>query len=388
MSGVQESIFAPLQPTAIPRAAATGAVRVPLAEMLGLGAGIWDGLLVPGESSSPFMTWDWYRAWLAAAPKEEITASQAIVLPSAAGKIDALFPFRVQRIRFRGAAVNALGWAIGDLGCPDHLDLAVSRAADLKPLVAALDELPWEIIRLEGVAEGAPNVERFSAACERHGWHVRRAPSWYCPYLDLPETWEAYLSTLSQHGRHAIRRKERKLGREHQVVLTDYGKGLLDEGLDHLQRLHTQRWEGGGVFRDPAVERLHRVFAAELAERDQLWLVTLDVDGAPAAAWYGFAFGDTVYHYQSGRDPCWERDRVGTVLQGLMIRRAIERRYRRLDFLRGKEPYKAEWTSTSRRCYEVVVFRRGWRGAALRALDWTARHPLRQRLRGRSDTAS
>jgi CelD/BcsL family acetyltransferase involved in cellulose biosynthesis len=204
-------------------------------------------------------------------------------------------------------------------------------------------------------------------------------------YLDLPRSWEAYLSSLSSHGRHAIRRKERKLSREHAVALTDYGPRRLEEGLHHLQRLHALRWGGGGAFGDRFMERLHRRFAAALADGGQLWLVTLDLDGVPAAAWYGFSRGDTVYHYQSGRDPRWERDRVGTVLVALMIRRAIERGYRRFDFLRGEETYKAEWTRTARRCYEVVVFRAGWRGAALRGLDWIQR-PLRGRgLRGMSD---
>jgi CelD/BcsL family acetyltransferase involved in cellulose biosynthesis len=50
---------------------------------------------------------------------------------------------------------------------------------------------------------------------------------------------------------------------------------------------------------------------------------------------------------------------VGTVLVGLMIRRAIERGYRRFDFLRGEEPHKWHWTRTARPCSEVVVFRPG-----------------------------
>jgi CelD/BcsL family acetyltransferase involved in cellulose biosynthesis len=192
--------------------------------------------------------------------------------------------------------------------------------------------------------------------------------------VELPGSWEAYLSSFSSHGRAAIRRKERKLYREHDVVLTDYGQGRLEEGLHHFQDLHALHWGSkGGVFADPAMRRLHRSFAASLAERGQLWLVTLDLDGTPTAAWYGFSLGDTVYHYQSGRDPRWDRDRVGTVLMGLMIRRAIERGYRRVDFLRGEEPYKAEWTQTSRPCYEVVVIRPGWRGMVPRALDWIAR---------------
>ncbi len=347
--------------------------RMPLADAFDFGPDVWDQLLRRSGSGSPFLTWAWHRARADAVPTQELDSCQAVVLRSGSGDVEALFPFCVQRVRFWRVPVTGVGWAFGDLGCPDHLELLATPEADLDRLVGALGQFPWLLIKLDNVAEAAINVQRFCEACERRGWTVRRRLIGRCPYLDLPQSWEAYLSSLSSHARHAIRHKERKLFRDHRVVLTDYGRVRLEEGLNHLRRLHTARWGGGGAFGDPAWERLHHCFAGSLADRDQLWLVTLDLDGAPAAAWYGFSLGETVYHYQYGRDPRWERERVGTVLMGLMIRRAIERGYRRLDFLRGEEPYKGEWTRTARGRYEVVVFRPGWGGVALRGLDWGAR---------------
>lgn len=352
------------------------ATRVPLADALALGPELWDRLLARSGTGSPFLTWAWHRACADAVPPEQVDLCQALVLRGATGDVDAVFPFRVQRDGYWGIPVTELGWPFGDLGCPDHLDILATPEADLDALAGAIQQLSWVAIRLGNVAEAASNVERLCAACERRGWSVRRRPLGRCLYLELPDSWEAYLSSLSSHARHAIRRKERKLSREHDVVLTDYGQERLEAGLHHLQRLHTLRWSGGGSFRDPAMQSLHRRFAAALADRGELWLATLDLDGVPAAAWYGFSLGDTVYHYQSGRDPRWEQARVGSVLMGLIIRRAIERGYRKLDFLRGEEPYKMEWTQTARRCSEVVVFRTGWRGAALRGLD-RIQHPLR-----------
>lgn len=351
---------------------------MPLADALAMGPEVWDGLLARSGAASPFLTWAWHRACLDAIPAEARSACQAVVLRSAAGELEALVPFRVQQDRYWGLPVTGLDWAFGDLGCPDHLDLLASPESDFETLTAALATLPWTAMRLDHVAEVARNVDRLREACERRGWNVERSPQGRCLYLDLPASWEAYLAALSAHARHAIRRKERKLRREHEVTLTEYGPERVEEGLRHLQRLHGLRWsgEGGGSFRDVVMQRLHRGVAAALAHPGDLWLVTLDLDGTPAAAWYGFAHGDTVYHYQNGRDPRWERERVGTVLVGLMIRRAIERGYRRLDFLRGEEPYKTEWTRSARSNYQFTIFRRGWRGAVLRRLDRLQR-PLR-----------
>lgn len=357
--------------------ARTSVTPMPLADALAIGAEAWDGLLARSGAASPFLTWAWHRACLDAVPAEERTASQAVVLRSA-GELKALFPFRIQQDRYWGLPVIGVDWAFGDLGCPDHLDLLASPDADLDAVASELEHLPWLAIRLDHVAESARNVERFCAACERRGWKVQRQPQGRCLYVDLPESWEAYLASLTAHRRHAIRRNERKLRRDHDVVFTEYGQGHLEEGLQHLQQLHALRWGGGGVFRDAAMQRLHCGFAAALAEGAQLWLVTLDLDGTPAAAWYGFAHGDVVYHYQSGRDPRWERERVGSIMVGLMIGRAIERGYQRLDFLRGEEPYKGEWTASARSNYQVTIFRPGWRGAVLRGLDWIER-PLRGR---------
>lgn len=349
------------------------AMLVPMAGALRLGAEVWDGLYARSGARSPFLTWAWHRAWADAAPREQLESCGAVVLRGARGAVNAVLPFRVRRDRLWRVPVTSLGWVFGDLGAPDHLELLADPAADLETMADVLDILPWEIIKLDHVAESAPNVERLAALCARRGWAVRSRVVGRCPYLDLPESWDAYLASLSGHGRRALRRKERRLEREHDVMLTDYGRDRIEEGLEHLMRLHTRRWSGGGAFADTTMRRLHRRFATGLAERDRLWLVTLDVDGAPAAAWYGFALGDTVYHYQNGRDPRWERERVGTVLMARMVRRAIEQGYRKMDLLRGEEPYKAEWTSTAKRNYEVVVFRSGWRGALLRGINRAAR---------------
>jgi CelD/BcsL family acetyltransferase involved in cellulose biosynthesis len=359
--------------------------RLPLADALDFGPRIWDDLVARSQAHNPFMCWAWHRAWAEAVTQGELDACQAIVLRTASGDVEALFPFRTHRARFRRAPVTAVGWAIGDLGCPDHLDLLAGPQADLGPLVAALEGVRWEVIRLRNLADAASNIQRFRAACERRGWMVQSNPLWRCPYVDLPESWEAYLASLTPSRRQTIRWSERKLRRQHDVVVTEYGDARIEQGWHHLQRLHAQRWGEAGSFQDPAMARLHRRFAALLASRNQLWLVTLDLDGVPAAAWYGFSFGDTVFYYQSGWDRACQRHSVGMVLTGLMIRRAIEGGYRRFDFLRGEEPYKTAWTSTTRTCSELVVTRAGWRGAVLRGLDWVARQRFVHSLRAPVD---
>jgi len=357
------------------------AARVPLVEALGRDPAVWEQLRERSGAASPFAGWAWHRAWADSASREELEASCCIVLRDANGDAAALLPVAVGTVTFRRQSVAGLRWAVGDVGCPDHLDVLADRSADLEDALPALLALPWEIAILSNLTPGAPNAVRLAAALARAGCAIRWNAGYRCPYLELPSTWEAYLSSVSANRRQVLRRRERNLERDHVVALTDYDSDRFVDGWRHLVALHEQRWAtgGGGTFSDPRVERLHRAFAEELARRGQLWLTTLDLDGAPAAAWYGFADRETVYFYQSGRDTRWEDKSVGVALMVKMIRRAIERGYRRFDFLRGNEAYKREWTISEAVTQELVAFRPGWRGRWLRGLDWAGR--VRARLR-------
>src|SRR2546423_13923033 len=131
---------------AIRRSAA--ALRVPLADTLDLGPDVWDQVLTRSGSSSPFLTWAWHGACAAAVASHELDACQAVVLRSASGDVEAVFPFRHHPDRFWGVPVTEVGWSFGDLGCPDHLELLASPEADLHALVGALEDVPWLWISL------------------------------------------------------------------------------------------------------------------------------------------------------------------------------------------------------------------------------------------------
>jgi hypothetical protein len=360
--------------------------RMPLSEALSLGSAVWEAVQARAESPSPFMSWAWHRAWAdAVGGGSDVSACEALAVQDAEG-VHAILPVRRQTIPFHRVPVTALTWAIGDMGCPDNLDVLATSEADVGALVPLLEELDWQVLVLSNLAPNAPGARRLCESLADRGYAINRQPLWVCPYLDLGDGWERYLASLSGKRRQALRYMERNLNRHHAVTITDYDCDRIEEGWRHLVALHERRWQdagGEGAFRDPRVDRLHRRFAAELSRRGQLWLTTLDLDGEPAAAWVGFTCYDTVYFYQSGRDPRWERESVGQVLLAAMIRRGMERGFRRFDFLRGDDPYKRQWTTTQRVTEEITIFRRGWRASWLRGLDAIAE--LRGRLRKKSD---
>src|SRR3989454_10915544 len=97
-----------------------------------------------------------------------------------------LFPYTTLfrslcHVRFHRVWVHALNWAVGDVGCPDQLDVLALPEADLRSLAAAIEAMPWQIIILDNLVERAPNAERLCAALAARGHAIRRSPLWSCP---------------------------------------------------------------------------------------------------------------------------------------------------------------------------------------------------------------
>ncbi|HMG18702.1 MAG TPA: hypothetical protein VK573_08260, partial [Gemmatimonadales bacterium] len=74
--------------------------------------------------------------------------SEALVLQGAGAAVQAVLPLLRQRMLFHRVPVTALTWAVGDMGCPDHLDVLTTPGADVSALVPLLEELDWQILVL------------------------------------------------------------------------------------------------------------------------------------------------------------------------------------------------------------------------------------------------
>jgi CelD/BcsL family acetyltransferase involved in cellulose biosynthesis len=197
-------------------------------------------------------------------------------------------------------------------------------------------------------------------------------------------SWDEFLAGRSRNFRDQVRRRERKLGREHDVGYRLADRDSLEADFETLVGLHEARWgERSPAFVGP-LRSFHLDFAATALERGWLRLWSLDVDGRTVAAWHGFRFGDVESYYQSGRDPSWDRDRVGFVLLTHTMREAFDDGMREYRLLRGGEAYKDRF-ATEDSGIETVAVARGL-GRPAQALGPALRRALpgrvRRRLRG------
>lgn len=119
------------------------------------------------------------------------------------------------------------------------------------------------------------------------------------------------------------------------------------------------RWQdrgGSNAFHDPRLEAFHEDFSRLALEQGWLRLFVLRLKGVPAAALYGFRFGQTFYFYQSGFDPAFAKYSLGAVTVGLTIKQALEEGAEEYDFLHGDEAYKSQWAENRRELARLELY--------------------------------
>jgi CelD/BcsL family acetyltransferase involved in cellulose biosynthesis len=312
-----------------------------------------------------FATWEWISTWWHHFGRDR----ELLVTTCRSGpELMAILPLYVWSAR-PVRVLRFLGHGPSDELGP--IDAAADQPSVAGAFRAALAQLDWDILLGEQLAAGKRWGTRLNAR------PVSREGN---PVLRFGEGgWEGFLATRSSNFREQVRRRPRRLAREHHVRyrLVDGSRDLQEE-LDVLFHLHTLRWQGRSPFLTDAL--FHRSFAATAFQRGWLRLWFLEIDGRPAAALYGFRFAGTESYYQAGRDPSWDGYAPGFVLLAHAIRRAAEDGMSEYRLLRGGESYKYRFANMDAGVETIALSRGPVTGAAVRFLPTTltARRVLRR----------
>ncbi len=89
-----------------------------------------------------------------------------------------------------------------------------------------------------------------------------------------------------------------------------------------------------------------------------LRLSFLSVADRRIAAGIHFDLGDGYLYYNAGVDPAARDLSPGVLMIYRLVERALAAGVRRLDFLRGNEPYKYEWGAVDEPIQRILVRRR------------------------------
>jgi dTDP-4-amino-4,6-dideoxygalactose transaminase len=319
------------------------------------------------ESKNVFSTCEWASIWWRHFGRGRLLASTCraddgtllAVLPLYAA---AQGPVSVVRFVGHGPADE-----LGPVCAP------ANRAAAARALRETLRGERWDVL----LGELLPRDAAWSGLIG--GRTLRRSAS---PVLRVDgATWDQVLAERSANFRSQVRRRERKLAREHELRfrLAD-DRDQLSADLDVLFGLHAARWRNERSGFTGRTEAFHREFAECAFDRGWLRLWFLELDGKTAAVWYGFRFAGVESYYQAGRDPSWDASSVGFVLLAHSIREAIADGVQEYRFLRGGESFKYRFANADPGL-ETIGLAHGPIGGAALAAAAALRGPLRAALR-------
>ena len=317
-----------------------GPARVELVDRLDSLRGDWTRLAA--ASGNVFASWEWSELWwrhyghgrglrIAVSRREDDEIEAIVPL-----FIWSRWPLRILRL---------VGHGHGDRLGPICRDDETETAAQALQLALAAE--PHDVFVGDWVA-GERDWARVL------GGHVVRTTGY--PILHFTGgSWDEFLARQSPRFRKSVRHRRNRLERNHDVTYRYADSATLERDLDAAFRLHRARFREHRGCLFCGDEAFQREFAALALERGWLRLLLLEVDGAPVCSEYGFLFQNAYFAYQGGRDPAWDRESVGFLLEVESIRRTLEEGAAQYRFLGGEEAYKYRFPIQDPRLETVVA---------------------------------
>ncbi|HYZ28863.1 MAG TPA: GNAT family N-acetyltransferase [Thermoleophilaceae bacterium] len=235
----------------------------------------------------------------------------------------------------------------------------------------------WDVLILGQLPPGSTTA----AAVERAGVRASHRAAIACPGIALPDTFDAYLSSLPKTRRGNLRRHLRRLD-DGELEIREPRLEGLSAGLERWQAMRVREWEALGKHMNPvhATTRFRRLLLDALTGLmpdglAQFW--EFHRHGRLVGSFVNFCDRRTFYHYLGAFEPEVRSLGIGKAATGEAIRRSIDEGRSYYDFTRGSEPYKYWYGAADRDSGTVVL-----RGARRRSLVVTPACLLATQLPG------
>ena len=309
----------------------------------------WTVLCDRSPRATPFQRPEWLLPWWRAFPPGE----PWVLAVRREGRLAALAPLLLyikdgeRTVAFCGGGVS------------DYLDVVTDPAEEDGAVAALLAHIAvrrdrWEAADFEPVPAESPLLR----VPPPDGLSARTEPRDVCPVLDLPDPLDDLRGLVPTRQLSNLRKYRRKAEDLGELRLETVETRRWEELLEILIGFHVaRRSETGqeGLLGADDLRAFHREVAAGFHARGALGLYVLCLDSRNLAALYGFWEKNAFYFYMQGFDSPWAKLSPGVMVVGGAVEDVIRQGARRLDFLRGREPYKYWWGARDRETFRRVL---------------------------------
>lgn len=278
---------------------------------------IWDTALANNDSRAPFFRFAWHALWFDVLGKNWepylLVVDDAVIAP---------FARKGNEIIFSGGAEIS-----------DYQDLIGpnEKKQDAWQQIATYCKNDGvTALRFHNIPQSSPTISFFQTFPD-----ATVAQEDTTPIITLPATWEAHIESLPYKERHELRRKFRKIKKEHHdPTITKSTDPARDIAI--LLTL-MQKDEKKHQFLTPDMTVFFQRMAETFARDISLLIVYMNTE--PAAAVLSFMADQSYLLYNSGfnRECC---PYAGFYLKAMSIQYALENGFKEYNFLQGNERYK------------------------------------------------
>ena len=311
----------------------------------------WQNMIQERLESTFFDQQVWHKVWWSEFGND--FQLKVLAAYSDSGSVELIAPLMVD-----GNEISFLG----STDLVDYHDFLFKEPSDanciqlLMEVIHGMTEI--NKISLESLPESSSTIIRFRSYAEQLGWQVEIAQEDVAPRIELPSTWDDYMTNLRKKDRHELRRKFRRLkqaGDVRQVELISPND--VENAMGDFIRLHRMSTAGKEQFMSGQRERFFHNVAVELAKQGLTRLCFLEVNNERVATSLSFVCTGVRYLYNSGYNPAHSNLSVGLLNHALAIKSSIESGHRVFDFMRGSEAYKYHLGGIDRQICALTAFR-------------------------------
>jgi CelD/BcsL family acetyltransferase involved in cellulose biosynthesis len=298
----------------------------------------WRTLLARDPNRQVFAYPEWNRSWW-----EEFKEGKDLFLMTMKRDSETIAIVPLYRRTDTGKKVLRF---IGGIELTDYLGPICSledreTVADALVEWLATTDVEWEEFDAHNMPVPLGFTETLVERADAKGFRFEIEQEETSAVLPLPSDWDSYLASLVSKERHELKRKRRRLEREHpDARFRTATPETLDADFQTFVEMHRGAEGHKGHFMRPEIATFFRRLADAFMPLGWLRLDLLEIGDTAIASTFGFQIERKFYLYNSAYEPEAARLSPGLVLVSELVKGSIEEGLELFDFLRGPERYK------------------------------------------------
>lgn len=200
------------------------------------------------------------------------------------------------------------------------LDEVSNVESILDHMIAKLDDLPWPMIWLDGVAIESCRWQEFQNAAERRNLSIDSTFKHDTGVISTEGEWEDFRKAWGKSLRKDIGRQSRNVEKMSGYRLRIESPTRVDEIQANLERgfiIEDRSWKGANgssILKSPGMANYYYRQACEFARGGYLSIAMIECEDGPVSYQYAWKSKGVFHSYKVGYDPAYRKHSPGQVL--------------------------------------------------------------------------